>query len=54
VLAEAFGTFWLVLGGCGSAALAANFPYISGSDIAPGNPFGLGFWAWPWPLASLW
>lgn len=43
VLAEAFGTFWLVLGGCGSAALAANFPYISGSDIAPGNPFGLGF-----------
>ena len=42
-LAEAFGTFWLVLGGCGSAAIAANFPYLTGSDIAPGNPFGLGF-----------
>ncbi len=41
--AEAFGTFWLVLGGCGSAAIAANFPVIVGSDIAPGNPFGLGF-----------
>jgi aquaporin Z len=25
-LAEFFGTFWLVLGGCGSAALAATFP----------------------------
>ena len=43
LLAEGFGTFWLVLGGCGSAAIAANFPYITGADIAPGNPFGLGF-----------
>jgi glycerol uptake facilitator-like aquaporin len=42
LLAEAFGTFWLVLGGCGSAAIAANFPYLTGADIAPGNPFGLG------------
>jgi len=24
--AEMFGTFWLVLGGCGSAVLAAKFP----------------------------
>ena len=43
LLAEGFGTFWLVLGGCGSAAIAANFPYLTGADIAPGNPFGLGF-----------
>lgn len=35
-LAELFGTFWLVLGGCGSAVLAANF----GGE---GNPLGLGF-----------
>lgn len=35
-MAEFFGTFWLVLGGCGSAVLAANF----GGD---GNPLGLGF-----------
>jgi aquaporin Z len=34
--AEFLGTFWLVLGGCGSAVLAANF----GGD---GNPFGIGF-----------
>jgi aquaporin Z len=28
-IAEAFGTFWLVLGGCGSAVLAANFPVLN-------------------------
>ena len=38
-LAELFGTFWLVLGGCGSAVLAANFPYDNGAV----NPLGLGF-----------
>ncbi|MFM8605100.1 MAG: aquaporin Z [Cyanobium sp.] len=38
-LAELFGTFWLVLGGCGSAVLAAAFPY----NEAATNPFGLGF-----------
>jgi aquaporin Z len=26
-VAEFLGTFWLVLGGCGSAVLAAAFPY---------------------------
>src|SRR5512134_1272256 len=26
--AEFFGTFWLVLGGCGSAVLAAAFPQV--------------------------
>lgn len=34
--AEFLGTFWLVLGGCGSAVLAAKF----GGD---GNPLGIGF-----------
>ncbi len=28
LLAEGFGTFWLVLGGCGSAVLAAAFPSV--------------------------
>jgi len=31
--AEFFGTFWLVLGGCGSAVLAAGFP-----DVVAGSP----------------
>lgn len=33
--AEFLGTFWLVLGGCGSAVLAANFG-------GAGNPLGIG------------
>lgn len=33
--AEFIGTFWLVLGGCGSAVLATNFG-------GPGNPLGIG------------
>lgn len=41
-LAEAVGTFWLVLGGCGSAVLAAAFVGGEiGTDIA--FPLGLGF-----------
>ncbi len=27
-VAEMFGTFWLVFGGCGSAVLAAGFPKL--------------------------
>src|ERR1700755_5968 len=34
--AELFGTFWLVLGGCGSAVLAANF-------AGPVRGLGIGF-----------
>lgn len=28
LMAEFIGTFWLVLGGCGSAVLAAAFPEV--------------------------
>lgn len=42
-IAEFIGTFWLVLGGCGSAVLAAAFPYSAAPDQAGGNFFGLGF-----------
>ncbi|MCU0388559.1 MAG: aquaporin Z [Chitinophagaceae bacterium] len=38
LIAEFLGTGWLVLGGCGSAVLAANFPG-SGAE----NSLGLGF-----------
>jgi aquaporin Z len=41
-IAEAVGTFWLVLGGCGSAVLAATFVGGEiGTNIA--FPLGLGF-----------
>jgi aquaporin Z len=31
-VAEFFGTFWLVFGGCGAAVLAAGFPGINSSS----------------------
>jgi aquaporin Z len=31
VVAEFFGTFWLVFAGCGAAVLAAGFPNLAGS-----------------------
>ena len=38
--AESLGTFWLVLGGCGSAVLAAGVPGL-----------GIGFPGCRWPSA---
>ncbi|MCS0418515.1 aquaporin Z [Vibrio diabolicus] len=40
-LAEAFGTFWLVLGGCGSAVLAAVFPDVGIGLLGVALAFGL-------------
>ncbi|MCG3729853.1 aquaporin Z [Vibrio cincinnatiensis] len=39
--AEAFGTFWLVLGGCGSAVLAAGFPEVGIGLLGVALAFGL-------------
>lgn len=39
--AEAFGTFWLVLGGCGSAVLAATFPDTGIGFLGVSFAFGL-------------
>jgi aquaporin Z len=39
--AEFFGTFWLVLGGCGSAVLAASFPNIGIGLLGVALAFGL-------------
>ncbi|MDD4310172.1 MAG: aquaporin Z [Candidatus Cloacimonetes bacterium] len=41
MIAETFGTFWLVLGGCGSAVLAANFPNIGIGLLGVSLAFGL-------------
>ncbi len=39
--AEAFGTFWLVLGGCGSAVLSAGFPDVGIGLLGVSLAFGL-------------
>ena len=39
--AEAIGTFWLVLGGCGSAVLAAAFPNLGIGLLGVAFAFGL-------------
>jgi aquaporin Z len=40
-LAEVIGTFWLVLGGCGSAVLAAAFPGVGIGLLGVSLAFGL-------------
>ncbi len=40
-LAEFVGTFWLVLGGCGSAVLAAGFPEVGIGLLGVSLAFGL-------------
>lgn len=41
LIAEFFGTFWLVLGGCGSAVLAATFPEVGIGLLGVSLAFGL-------------
>jgi aquaporin Z len=41
MIAELFGTYWLVLGGCGSAVLAAAFPDVGIGLLGVSLAFGL-------------
>ena len=41
ITAEFLGTFWLVLGGCGSAVLAAGFPELGIGFVGVSLAFGL-------------
>jgi len=41
VVAEFFGTFWLVFGGCGAAVLAAAFPNLGIGFVGVSFAFGL-------------
>jgi len=41
LVAEVFGTFWLVFGGCGSAVLAAAFPELGIGFVGVAFAFGL-------------
>ena len=40
-IAEFIGTFWLVLGGCGSAVIAAGFPEVGSGLVGVSLAFGL-------------
>src|SRR5512135_3735396 len=40
-IAEFFGTFWLVFGGCGAAVLAAGFPQVGIGFLGVAFAFGL-------------
>jgi len=40
-VAESFGTFWLVLGGCGSAVISAAFPEVGIGLLGVSLAFGL-------------
>jgi aquaporin Z len=40
-IAELIGTFWLVLGGCGAAVLAAHFPEVGIGFVGVALAFGL-------------
>lgn len=41
LFAEFIGTFWLVLGGCGSAVLAAGYPELGIGFVGVSIAFGL-------------
>jgi len=41
LVAELIGTFWLVLGGCGTAVLAAGFPHTGVGFVGVALAFGL-------------
>lgn len=41
LFAEAFGTFWLVFGGCGAAVLAAGYPELGIGFVGVSMAFGL-------------
>ena len=48
-LAEFFGTFWLVFGGCGAAVLSAAFPQFGIGFVGVAFAFGLNalhIWLW--------
>lgn len=52
-VAEFFGTFWLVFGGCGSAVLAAAFPALGIGFVGVSLAFGLTVLTMAYALGSV-
>jgi len=53
IAAEFLGTFWLVLGGCGSAVLAAAFPHVGIGLLGVSFAFGLTVLTGAYTLGSI-
>jgi aquaporin Z len=53
IAAEFLGTFWLVLGGCGSAVLAAAFPHVGIGLLGVALAFGLTVLTGAYALGSI-
>ena len=53
LFAEFLGTFWLVLGGCGSAVLAASFPSVGIGFMGVALAFGLTVLTMVYALGSI-
>ena len=53
IAAEFLGTFWLVLGGCGSAVLAAAFPHVGIGLLGVSFAFGLTVLTGAYALGSI-
>lgn len=51
--AEFIGTFWLVLGGCGSAVLAAGFPQLGIGFVGVSFAFGLTVLTMPYAIGHV-
>ncbi len=53
LFAEFIGTFWLVLGGCGSAVLAATFPEVGIGLVGVSLAFGLSVLTMAYAVGSI-
>ena len=53
LFAEFIGTFWLVLGGCGSAVLAATFPEVGIGFVGVSLAFGLSVLTMAYAVGSI-
>ena len=49
LVAECIGTAWLVLGGCGSAVLAAAYPELGIGFMGVALALDLPYLPWPMP-----
>src|SRR2546430_16898771 len=52
-VAELIGTFWLTLGGCGTAVMAASFPQVGVGLLGVSFAFGLTVLTMAYPIGHI-